>query len=625
MADYVSGEEGTGCVHTAPGHGQDDYLTYLRYKSKFNELEILMPVDDKGKFDETAGEFASLNINEANKAIIDKLDANDSLILKEDIIHSYPHCWRCKKPIIFRATKQWFMNIDHNHFRDKLLKVINEDVKWIPEFGKARISAMVDNRPDWCLSRQRLWGVPVPVISCQKCQEPLLDADLLFSIASKVENEGLEIWFEKEADYFLDENFSCPKCKSRDFVKEDDILDVWFDSGISHQAVLRKRKSLLFPADLYLEGSDQHRGWFQTSLITAMAIEDKPCYKEVLTHGFIVDAQGKKMSKSLGNALSPDDLLKTFGADILRLWVAFSDYNYDINISNEILQRVSDAYRKIRNTLRFIIGNLSDYEHEKNKLDYEELLEVDQWALDALKQTYDECLQFYDEYDFHKVIQKIYHFCTVSMSSFYLDVLKDRLYTWAVDCRERRSAQNVFYIIADVLTRLISPILAFTAEEVYGFLPHAQKKESVFLTALDESLSSDKWINATIRNNWNKISEVRDAVLKALEEKRINKEIGNALEARVKISTTDPDILKLLNQYKDYLADIFIVSVVEIEEADKSQVKEVKEEGELNLMVKVEKFQGSKCPRCWRYVKEFSEVDGYEKVCLRCKEAIDKI
>jgi isoleucyl-tRNA synthetase len=624
-ADYVSGEEGTGCVHTAPGHGQDDYLTYLRYKNKFNELDILMPIDDKGRFDESAGEFASFNIYDANKAIISKLQANDSLILKEDILHSYPHCWRCKKPIIFRATEQWFMNIDHNNFRDSLLKTIDKDVKWIPEFGRARISAMVSNRPDWCLSRQRLWGVPVPVISCQKCQEPLLDSDLLFSIADKVRNEGLEIWFEKGADYFLDENYSCPKCKSKDFVKEDDILDVWFDSGISHQAVLRARKSLLFPADLYLEGSDQHRGWFQTSLITAMAIEEKPCYKEVLTHGFIVDGQGKKMSKSLGNALLPDDLLKTFGADILRLWVAFSDYNYDINISNEILQRVSDAYRKIRNTLRFIIGNLSDYDHKKNNLDYDQLLEIDKWALDALKQTYDECLKSFDDYDFHKVIQRIYHFCTVSMSSFYLDVLKDRLYTWAVDCRERRSAQSVLYIIAEVLTKLISPILAFTAEEVYGFLPHSEKEESVFLTSLDESLASDKWLNEDIRDNWNKMSQVRDVVLKALEEKRINKDIGNALEAKVKIATKDAEILKLLNRYKELLADIFIVSAVEIEEADKSQTIEAKDSEGIDFIVKVEKIPGTKCPRCWRYVKKLSEVDGYENVCLRCKEAINKI
>ena len=621
-ADYVSGEDGTGCVHTAPGHGQDDYQTYLKYKDKFNELEILMPVNDKGKFDETAGEFSGLNIYKANRAIIEKLESNKSLILEEKITHSYPHCWRCKKPIIFRATEQWFMNIDKNNFRTKLLNAINEDVQWIPQFGKVRISAMVGNRPDWCLSRQRYWGVPVPVISCNKCKHVFLDYEIISATADIVEKEGLSVWFEKEATYFLPDSYKCPKCSASEFSKEDDILDVWFDSGVSHQAVLRERDELGYPADLYLEGSDQHRGWFQTSLITAMAIEEKPSYKQVLTHGFIVDGQGKKMSKSSGNAVSPEKIINQMGADILRLWVAFSDYNHDIGISDEILQRVSDAYRKIRNTLRFIIGNLYDYDFSMNKIDYDNMLEIDKWALDCLKRTYDDCIKLYDSYELHKVIQKIYNFCTVDMSSFYLDVLKDRLYTWATDSDARRSAQTVLYHTAVLLNKIIAPILAFTAEEVYGYLPITEKKKTIFVDNFNQEATPNEWINEKIRSDWNEISGIRNVVLKALEQKRMNKEIGNALEAQVTLFTNSQEIFELLKKHEVVLADVFIVSKVRLAMVDKIPDESECSQEYKNLGVMVEKINGVKCPRCWRYVEKFDDREGLSEVCSRCVEAI---
>ncbi len=624
-ADYVSSEDGTGCVHTAPGHGQDDYLTYLKHKDQFNELEILMPVNNKGKFDESAGEFSGLGIFQANKAIIEKLENKEALLLQEKITHSYPHCWRCKKPIIFRATEQWFMNIDHNGFRATLLDTINKDVEWIPQFGRARISAMVENRPDWCLSRQRYWGVPVPVISCNKCKQPLLDYEIISATADIVEKQGLNVWYEKDAAYFLPDNYKCPNCSSSEFSKEDDILDVWFDSGVSHQAVLRKRDELNYPADLYLEGSDQHRGWFQTSLITAMAIEEKPSYKQVLTHGFIVDAKGKKMSKSSGNAVSPEKIIKQMGADILRLWVAFSDYNHDVGISDEILQRVSDAYRKIRNTLRFIIGNLYDYDFSKNNINYDDLLEIDKWALDCLKQTYDDCIKLYDSYELHKVIQKIYNFCTVDMSSFYLDVLKDRLYTWATDSDARRSAQTVLYHIAVLLNKIIAPILAFTAEEVYGYLPLSEKKKTIFVDSFDEKATPDIWVNEKIRSDWNEISVIRNVVLKALEQKRMNKEIGNALEAQVTLCATSEKLLVLLKAHEEVLADVFIVSKVQLVQLEKMPNEAECSPECKDLGVVVEKIDGVKCPRCWRYVEKFDDRKGLTEICSRCAEAINHL
>ncbi len=421
LADYVSAEEGTGLVHTAPGHGNEDYLTGLKYK-----LDTVMPVDKQGKFDHTAGEFKGQNVYQANAAIIDKLKQLGILLFETTVKHSYPHCWRCKAPIIFRATRQWFLGIDRQGLRRKVLKTIEKNIQWIPESGKERIRTMVSLRPDWCLSRQRFWGVPIPAITCNNCREEILEVRVIENFAKFVAKEGTDSWFKRELSDFLPRDYHCPICKEDSFSKGTDILDVWFDSGVSHQAVLKKRKELEFPSALYLEGSDQHRGWFQSSLIPAICIDGQSPFKAVLTHGFVVDAEGKKMSKSQGNVISPQDIIKDYGADILRLWVASSDYNEDIRISPQILARLSEAYRKIRNTLRFILSNLFDFDPDKNKKSYEELREIDKWLLFKLEQLLESVSCKYEAFQFYKAYKEIYEFCNQELSMYYLDMVKGR-------------------------------------------------------------------------------------------------------------------------------------------------------------------------------------------------------
>ena len=469
LADYVSSEEGSGLVHTAPGHGAEDYQTGLKYG-----LEIVMPVDARGKFDANAGEFSGQNVYDANKAIIEKLQSGGSLLLESKISHSYPHCWRCKNPIIFRATKQWFLTIDHNDLRKKALEAIKHDVQWIPEAGRERISAMVELRPDWCLSRQRYWGVPVPALICNECKEEFFNEKVIENFAKLVAKEGTDSWFSRDIKDFLPEGLVCPECKKgRAFTKGADILDVWFDSGVSSQAVLKKREELAgVPAALYLEGSDQHRGWFQSSLIPAMAIDGKPPFKSVLTHGFVVDGEGRKMSKSLGNVISPHDIIKDYGADILRLWVASSDYNEDIRISKEILTRLSEAYRKIRNTARFILSNLYDFDPDSDKVAYEKLRKIDQWLLSRMELVRNYVENAYGTeqnplFEFHRAYKTIYDFCNSDLSMYYLDMVKGRLYTYGKDSIERRASQTVIYEALSVITRMMAPILVFTAEEIW--------------------------------------------------------------------------------------------------------------------------------------------------------------
>jgi isoleucyl-tRNA synthetase len=618
-AEYVSSEEGTGCVHIAPGHGEEDYQVWLRYKDKKENLGMIMPVDEKGRFNEEAGEFAGMKTDESNKAIINKLHDKNKLVLAEEAYHSYPHCWRCKKPIIFRATWQWFINIDHDNLRDKLKESIKKNVEWIPARGRERILSMIENRPDWCLSRQRYWGVPIPVFYCKKCNQALLNADIIYHLAEMVKKRGLNVWFEKEAKELLPDDIKCPNCQGDDFRKETDILDVWFDSGISHQAVLRTRDNLHFPADLYLEGSDQHRGWFQTSLITSLGIENKSPYRKVLTHGFIIDEKGKKMSKSEGNVISADVVMKDLGADILRLWVASSDYHRDVNLSDTILKRTAEAYRKIRNTLRFALGNLYDFDKNKS-LDYEDLFEVDKWALDRIYQLYSDCTKFYKEYNLHKVSHHIYNFCTVDMSSFYLDILKDRLYTQAKHSKARKSAQTVLYELFGMLAKLIAPILSFTAEEAWSYLKN-KETESIFLSSFNES-KINSWKNEKIRDNWKKLLKVRDIVLKSLEGKRSEKIIGNSLQADVAIFLKDSSLYEFLNLYKDRLSNIFMVSRVTLKKVDKIPVNAVKEEEKNNIAVKVKKTEYAKCPRCWRHVKILGQDKDCPDVCSRCAEAM---
>jgi len=474
LADYVSKEEGSGLVHIAPGHGNEDYITGLKY-----DLEIVMPVDTKGRFDSTAGELEGKNVYEANKLIIDKLKDLGLLLFDSPLEHSYPHCWRCKSPIIFRATKQWFLNLKHRELKAKLLDAIKNEVRWIPESGRERISTMVQLRPDWCLSRQRYWGVPIPALICNKCKEEFLSCEVIENFVRFVSKDGTDSWFSSKISDFLPKKFSCPQCKGNDFSKGADILDVWFDSGVSHQAVLKKREDLSFPCQLYLEGSDQHRGWFQSSLIPSMCIDGKSPYKSVLTHGFVVDGEGRKMSKSLGNVISPQDIINDYGVDILRLWVASSDYNEDIRISGVILSRLSDAYRKIRNTLRFVLSNLYDFNPKDDKISYDRFRRIDKWILFKLERMLEAVTQGYENFQFYKAYKGIYDFCNEELSMYYLDMIKGRLYTYAANSPERRAAQTVIYEILDVLARIIAPIFVFTAQEVWENMPRQDRENQL--------------------------------------------------------------------------------------------------------------------------------------------------
>jgi len=602
LAQYVSKEDGTGCVHTAPGHGQEDYLTGQRYK-----LETVMPVNARGEFfQDIAMEFKGSHVFDANKNIIEKLKSQGSIAHVENVNHTYPHCWRCKSPIIFRATEQWFMDIDKNNLRKKLLDAAKKDITWIPEAGEERISSMIQSRPDWCLSRQRYWGVPIPALTCEKCSKEFLSVDVIEKFANFVASEGSDSWFTKDVGEFLTKGIECPNCKSGNFKKSSDILDVWFDSGVSHQAVLRLRKELDYPCELYLEGSDQHRGWFQSSLITAMGIDDRPPFKAVLTHGFVVDADGRKMSKSLGNVIAPQDIIKDFGADILRLWVASSDYNLDVRISEEIISRLSEGYRKIRNTLRFIISNLYDFKPQDSPLEIKNLSPVDCWALSRLARLIDETTAHYEAFNFYKAYQAIYNFCSLSMSSFYLDVLKDLLYTSKANSPKRKASQAVLYQILINLTKLISPILSFTAEEIWGLIP-GENNFSVFLS--DWPAKQAAWINSGIEADFQRILEIRDLVLKSLEEKRAAGLIGSSLEAEVNLEVESEVDFSLLKKFESNFKSIFIVSNVIFK---KSGV----------LKVVIEKARGSKCVRCWNFDERVGESSAHPALCLRCVEEL---
>ncbi|MFH0876603.1 MAG: isoleucine--tRNA ligase [Candidatus Omnitrophota bacterium] len=608
LADYVSKEEGTGCVHTAPGHGQEDFMTGLAYK-----LDVLMPVDERGRFDDTAGDFKGLAVFAANEKIIQRLQDLKRLVLNTKYPHTYPHCWRCKSPIIFRATEQWFLSVDHNGLRKKLLSVIQRDVDWIPASGRERIAAMVENRPDWCLSRQRYWGVPIPAVVCNACRRHILDVRVMKAFAEKISGSGTDAWFSIDAKEFLPQDLRCP-CGGREFHRSTDILDVWFDSGVSHQAVLKGKKGLKLPADLYLEGSDQHRGWFQASLIPSMAIDDKPPFEAVLTHGFVVDGQGRKMSKSLGNVISPQEIIKECGADILRLWVMASDYKEDVRISKEIMAALVDAYRKIRNTVRYLLGNLSDFVPDKDRVRTKDLFEIDRWALWKLGQLVDDVTKGYDTYAFYQVFQTIYKFCNEDMSSLYLDILKDRLYTSAKGAKARRSAQTVLYEILSALTRLIAPVLVFTAEEIYQMSPGegSMKEQSVHWTPWPRIDATNRVSEQEVKGI-DEVLKFRPAVLKALEGKRAKGEIGSSLEAKVVLSVKSEQSYRLLASYQKQLSSVFIVSEVLV--AMDKQIKGA-------VAIDVQRAEGKKCVRCWNYATDVDADAQYAGLCGRCVEAV---
>lgn len=596
----VTLDEGTGAVHTAPAYGKEDYLQGLKDK-----LGMVVAVDDKGKQTAEAGEFAGQFYAKSNKTITAWLDENGYLLKAVKIEHSYPHCWRCKKPIIFRATPQWFASVDG--FRDDVLKAI-KTVTWHPDWGEDRMSEMIKGRNDWCISRQRTWGVPLPIFYCKDCGEPYVTEESIKKIQDVVRTEGTNAWWAKEAKDLVPEGAKCPKCGCTEFKKETDIMDVWFDSGSTHQSVLVER-GLDYPADLYLEGNDQYRGWFQSSLLTSVAVNGIAPYKEVLCCGFVVDGQGRKMSKSLGNGVSPIDVSNKFGADILRLWALSSDYSMDVNLSDDILKGISDVYRKIRNTARYILGNTYDYDPEK-PVAYEDLQEIDKWALTRLNKLIKDCTSDYDTYSFGNCYHDVNQFCVVDMSSFYLDIIKDRLYTEKADSVARRAAQTTMYYILDALVKILTPMISFTAEEIWSAMNHTEKENVESPMLADYPVPNDEWDNKEIAEKWEKIIKVKNIVAKDLELARAEKTIGNSLDAKVTIYAEGEEY-KFLKENEELIKLVLIVSGLEIQENNRKQ--------EEKLGVKVEHATGEKCERCWMYNDHLE--DG---LCPRCKEVLEK-
>ena len=610
LADFISHEQGTGVVHIAPGHGQEDYLVGLEY-----ELPMPMPVNDKGVFTEEAQRFEGQDIYEGNKSIVKDLEERGLLLKLSFIEHSYPHCWRCRKPVIFRATEQWFVSMDKADLRKDALKEI-KNVDWIPRWSQGRIEAMVSERPDWCISRQRVWGVPLPVFICRDCDEVLVNAEIIEAVETLFAKEGADSWYKKNAAEILPKGTKCEKCQGANIDKEMNILDVWFESGISQEAVLKTRADLSWPADLYVEGSDQHRGWFQSSLLVSVGYQQKAPYKSVLTHGFVVDEDGRKMSKSLGNVVDPLDVIKQSGADILRLWVASSDFTTDVAISPEILKRTSEAYRRLRNTLRFLLANLYDFDKDKI-VEQKELREIDKWALGRLQLLTEKVTKSYEDYKFHAVFHSLHNFAVVDLSAFYLDILKDTLYTEAADSHKRRSAQTVLYELLLVITRLLTPILAFTSEEVWKNLPFEKEEESVQLASWPELKKN--LVDEKLEEKFSKLQEVRDEVLKALEKARAKKVIGNSLEAKV-ILQAPAKLQEFLKKNVNELPELFIISEASLGQAKGEVVYE--SERIKHLKISVDKTKRIKCERCWRYVDEVKNVKELGNICPRCADTI---
>ncbi|WP_293971621.1 isoleucine--tRNA ligase [uncultured Ruminococcus sp.] len=600
VGDHVTLESGTGCVHTAPGHGVEDYDVCRNYP----EIPIIVPVDENGVLTEEAGMFAGLKTADANKPIAEHLEKIGALFALKKIIHQYPHCWRCKNPVLFRATDQWFCSVDD--FKDDAVKAIDE-VEWIPGWGKDRITSMVRERKDWCISRQRKWGVPIPIFYCEECGEPLIDKEAMLAVADLFGKEGSNAWFTHTAEEILPKGKKCSKCGCTSFTKEKDIMDVWFDSGSSHAAVLKNRPYLKWPADLYLEGADQYRGWFQSSLLTSVATMGTAPYKAVLTHGWVVDGKGRVMHKSLGNGIDPQEVIDQYGADVLRLWVASSDYHADIRISPDILKQLSEAYRKIRNTARYILGNLNGFNPDENMVSLDELMPIDKWALAKLNILIDKVKEAYDKYEFHIVYHAIHNFCVVDMSNFYLDVLKDRLYTEKSDSKARRAAQTSIYIILNAMTRMIAPILAYTSDEIWKYMPHSsnEKAEHVVYNEMPEKV--DISIDDDFMAFWDEIHELRDDVKKSLETFIKDKTIKSSLEAKVTLGASG-DKLAFLKKAENELATAFIVSEVEI--VDNSS----------ELEIRIDKAEGEKCERCWVISKTVGENSEHPTLCSRCCE-----
>ena len=611
LADYVTLEAGTGCVHTAPGHGADDFETGVRYN-----LPIICPVDGSGKLTAEAGaDFAGMFVFDANVPIIKYLAGLNRLFGKENIRHQYAHCWRCKNPIIYRATEQWFASVDG--FREEALNAIANDVQWIPSWGEARIHNMVADRHDWCISRQRVWGVPIPIFYCEDCNEHLVNDDTINAVADLFAKEGSDAWWAHSAEEILPHGTKCPKCGGTHFRKESDIMDVWFDSGSSHAAVCKTRPELAWPADMYLEGSDQHRGWFQSSLLTSVATEGKAPYRAVLTHGYVVDGEGRKMSKSVGNTVAPQEVIAQYGADIIRLWAASSDYKADIRISKEILKQLSEVYRKIRNTIRYILGNTNDFNYETDKVEFKDMLELDRWALMHMQLLKKEVSAAYESYDFHVLYHAIHNFCSVEMSSYYLDILKDRLYAYKADSFERRSAQTAMYEIMLDLVVMIAPVLSFTMEEVWQFMKKpASMPESVFMMPWPEC--KEEYIDEALESKWDNFIDIRSEITRVLEGARRAKTIGHSLDAKVELHATG-EALAILRSVEGDLATLLIVSQAKLVEGLAGGVEAT---GREDLKVTVQAAEGEKCERCWIYSDTVGKDAEHPTVCARCAAAL---
>jgi isoleucyl-tRNA synthetase len=602
-ADYVTMEQGTGAVHIAPGHGQEDYQVGLEY-----DLPMPMPVDDMGRFTSEAPEYEGMFIEDANPRIIDDLRNKGLLLAAGKMPHPYPHCWRCKGPVVFRATPQWFIGVDRPYegasLRERCLSAVDE-VGWVPGWNSRRMRGMLEMRPDWCISRQRAWGVPIPAFYCTACGKELLTKESLAKVEELIAAEGSDAWFLREPEEIMGGGFACEECGSHKFRKELDILDVWFESGISHEAVLTQWEGLTWPCDMYLEGSDQHRGWFQTSLLTAMGARGEPPYRSVLTHGFVVDGEGRKMSKSLGNVISPLEICDVLGADILRLWVAAADYTVDIPASREIFDRLVEAYRRMRNTLRFLIGNLYDFDPARDALASGDMEELDRWILARLQGLVRRCTRAFEDYQLHAVYHALHNFCAVDLSSLYLDIRKDCLYTFAPDSRQRRSAQTALYHLLNTIVRLMAPIVCHTAEEVWQSFKGGLEPDSVQLQEWPAEVEA--WDDRSLEEAYERLLDVRDLVTKALEEKRASKQVGTSLEAAVRINVP-PSLAGVVKSRESLLPTFFIVSQVEVVLAG--------EEGDIR--VEVERAAGGKCSRCWNYRTSVGEDASHPELCDRC-------